>query len=389
MTPKLIRITTVPLSLQKLIAGQMNYMSHNGFEVSMISSPFDGQVNLEKKENSKYIAVNMTRVISPLADLKSLYKLIKVFRQIKPDIVHTHTPKAGLLGMLAARIAGVPVRLHTVAGLPLMEAKGIKRYVLEVVERITYACANRVYPNSSNLRDFIVNAGYAKVSDLKVIGNGSSNGIDVNLFKWTEELNDQVKVLQINHQLTDDLFVFVFVGRLVKDKGIEELIIAFSSLAKQYPEMRLLLVGPEEPDLDPLSKECRNEILDNPAIIHVGYQNDIKPYLALSNVLAFPSYREGFPNVPMQAGCLGLPCIVSNINGCNEIIEHKINGLIIPVKDSVSLKLAMEQIFIDTELYKGMKVNAREMIVERYDQQKIWQLILKEYHFFLRKNNVI
>ena len=387
MKPKLIRITTVPLSLQKLIAGQMNYMSHNGFEVSMISSPFDGQLNLEKKENSKYIAVNMTRVISPFADLKSLYKLIKVFRQIKPDIVHTHTPKAGLLGMLAARIAGVPVRLHTVAGLPLMEATGLKRRILEAVEKVTYACANRVYPNSSNLKDFIVKAGYANTSHLKVIGNGSSNGIDVKLFESTPEIDTQVKALQAKHQLTADHFTFVFVGRLVKDKGIEELVVAFSTLATQYPKLRLLLVGPEESDLDPLSSVCRNEIHHKPAIIHVGYQNDVKPYLAFSKALVFPSYREGFPNVPMQAGCFGLPCIVSNINGCNEIVENEKNGLIVPVKDTVALQNAMERIFVDTELYGVMCLNARKLIVERYDQQKIWGLILKEYQYFLRKNN--
>jgi glycosyltransferase involved in cell wall biosynthesis len=389
MKPKLIRITTVPLSLQKLIAGQMEFMSRNEFEVFMISSPFDGQLALERKENAIYIPIAMTRVISPLADLKSLYNLVKAFRQIKPDIVHTHTPKAGLLGMLAARIVGVPVRLHTVAGLPLMEARGLKRIVLEAIEKITYACAHQVYPNSSNLKEFIIASNFTSSAKLKVIGNGSSNGINVNLFQLTDDIASQVKVLQIKHHLNADHFIFVFVGRLVKDKGIEELVSAFSALAKQYPKMRLLLVGPEESDLDPLSMECRTEIYDNPAIIHVGYQNDVKPYLALSQVLTFPSYREGFPNVPMQAGCFGLPCIVSNINGCNEIIENDKNGVIIPVKDTVSIKEAMDRVYLDTELYDVMKSNARKMIVERYDQQKVWDLILREYQYFLKRNNVV
>jgi glycosyltransferase involved in cell wall biosynthesis len=386
---KLVRITTVPLSLQKLINGQMKYMGQNGFKVTMISSDFDGKEALSSAEHAAFIPINMTRTITPFADLKALYKLIKLCRKIKPTIVHTHTPKAGLLGMLASWIARVPIRLHTVAGLPLMETTGLKRKVLEMVEWLTYACATKVYPNSKVLKSFILDAKYAKAEKLKVIGDGSSNGINTQAFKRTAELDIAGQKLLIAHQLSETHFTFIFIGRLVRDKGIEELVAAFSTLTKKYPQLRLLLVGPEEPELDPLSPNCLAEIHNNPSIIAVGYQKDVRPYLAISKALVFPSYREGFPNVPMQAGCFDLPAIVTNINGCNEIIIEKENGLIIPVKDAEALRNAMECLYLEQNLYQSMSTKARKMIVARYEQSVVWSLILAEYELNLKQKGIV
>jgi glycosyltransferase involved in cell wall biosynthesis len=176
---------------------------------------------------------------------------------------------------------------------------------------------------------------------------------------------------------------------MVKDKGIEELTQAFSELNKLYPHLRLLLVGPMEPELDPLSDACLSLISNNDNIIPAGFQNDVRPYLAVSNVLAFPSYREGFPNVPMQAGCFNLPSIVTDINGCNEIIHDKVNGLIVPVKDAEALKNAMELIITDQTLYLRLKDHARRLIVENYDQKKMWELILSEYQYHLKIKNIV
>ncbi len=383
----LFRITTVPLSLEKLLSGQMKYMSQHGFKVVMISSDFDNKSILEEKENSKFVPVEMTRKISPLSDLRALYLMIVVMRKYKPIIVHTHTPKAGLIGMLASKLVGVPIRLHTVAGLPLMETRGLKRFLLEWVEKLTYFCALKVYPNSKALRDFIVESGFTNPKKLKVIGNGSSNGINSEEFKSNEVISKKVQELGQFLNVKSSDFVFVFVGRLVKDKGIEELIESFHLLCTKYSEIKLLLVGPEERHLDPLSKTCYDKINLNSNIIKVGYQSDVRPYLKLSNALVFPSYREGFPNVPMQAGCFNLPSIVTNINGCNEIIVNGENGLIVPVKDVHSLTKAMEEIYINKELYEKMKLNSRTMIVERYEQNVIWELILNEYNTLLQNIN--
>ncbi len=367
----------------------MRYMSSQGFNVTMISSDFQGKSKLAELEQSVFIPVNMTRAITPIADMKSLFKLIKTFRIIKPQIVHTHTPKAGLIGMLASWITGVPVRLHTVAGLPLMETNGIKRKILEFVEQLTYGCATKVYPNSRNLNAFIIQSKFTKPNKLKVIGNGSSNGIDTKAFSNTPELECLGQQLLVQHGLAADDFTFIFIGRLVKDKGIEELVQAFAVLSSIYPNLKLLLIGPEEPELDPLSVTCREEIESNPSIIAVGYQNDVRPYLTISKALVFPSYREGFPNVPMQAGCFDLPAIVTNINGCNEIIVEKENGLIIPVKDAEALRSAMECLYLNQQLYQDMSKKARQMIVDRYDQQKVWELILEEYELQLKEKGIV
>jgi len=387
--PKLLRITTVPLSLEKLISGQMKFMGQNGFEVKMVSSYNSQFQELEQKENCKYLTVNMTRTISPFKDLLSLIQMIKVLKNERPHIVHTHTPKAGLIGMLAAKITGVPIRLHTVAGLPLMEAVGGKRKLLEMVEKLTYSCATMVYPNSGNLKSFIVKSKFCNPNKLKVIGHGSSNGIDTDSFKRDANVDKKVKILFEELSFCKDDFIYVFVGRLVRDKGIEELIRAFRKLSGEFSTVKLLLVGPEEPNLDPLSENSLREIRENPRIISVGYQNDVKPYLALSNVLVFPSYREGFPNVPMQAGCFDLPAIVTNINGCNEIIRDRQNGLIIAVKDEDALLGAMKTVLEDENLYNSMKEEARGAIIEKYEQKKMWGLILKEYNQHLKENGIV
>ena len=386
---KLVRITTVPISLDKLLTGQLRYMTEHDFDVYMISSWDDKVPLLEKRERSKFITVNMNRAISPLKDIISLFKMIAILRKLKPQIVHTHTPKAGLLGMLAAWLVRVPVRLHTVAGLPLMETTGFKRKILERVEWLTYQCAVKVYPNSKNLQDFIIKSRFCKPEKLKVIGNGSSNGIDVNYFSISAEIEEKAKKLKSEFGITEENFVFVFVGRIVKDKGIGELVQAFSELNKTYPHLRLLLVGPMEPELDPLTDVSISLINNNNNIISAGFQNDVRPYLAISHALVFPSYREGFPNVPMQAGCFNLPSIVTDINGCNEIVQEKVNGLIVPVKDTESLKNAMDLIITDQALYSRLRDNSRRLIVENYGQKRMWELILSEYQYHLKIKNIV
>ena len=385
---KLIRITTVPLSLKVLLRRQLHFMSSH-FNVLAVSSPGQMLNEVGAQEGVKTAAVEMTRAITPVKDLKALWQLYRVLKREKPAIVHTHTPKAGLLGMLAAKMAGVPIRLHTVAGLPLMETTGNKRKVLEGVEKLTYNCATQVYPNSQNLAQFILQNKFCSSSKIKVLGNGSSNGIDTEFFQSSPAIEEAANGLKKQHQITDENFVFLFIGRLVKDKGIEELVQAFIELKRKKRGIKLLLVGPYEPELDPLSAEVEKTINEDKDIICAGFQQDVRPFLQISQALVFPSYREGFPNVPMQAGCFHLPSIVTNINGCNEILKHGENGLIIPVKNKAALGAAMEQLLIDEVAYNKMKQNARKMIVERYDQQHFWSLLLTEYQEQLKKHHLV
>ena len=386
--PKLIRITTVPISLEKLLEGQLTYMKDH-FEVTAISADVERLKVYGAKHKVKFFPVEMTRQITPIKDLKALLKLVRFLKNEQPAIVHTHTPKAGIVGMLASKLAGVPIRLHTVAGLPLTEATGKKRELLETVERITYRCATKVYPNSKGLYDFIRARNFTVDTKLKIIGKGSSNGIDTHHFDpelFTEEAKyDFRKELRIS---TTD-FVYVFVGRLVGDKGINELVQAFEICRlKQSRAAKLLLVGPLESELDPLEASTLKLIKENKNIIAVGYQQDVRPYLTISDALVFPSYREGFPNVVMQAGAMGLPSIVTDINGCNEIIEDSKNGLIILRKNIEALVNAMLKIINDQQLYLKLKQNARPMIVNRYRREEVWQALLEEYESLLQEKGL-
>lgn len=389
MPPVLIRITTVPLSLQKLITGQLPYMRSKGFEPVMVSAAGPESKAVVEEQRAPLIEIGMTRKITPLQDLKALWQFYRLCKKHKPAIVHSHTPKAGIIGMLGAKLAGVPVRLHTVAGLPLMETQGKTRQVLEAVEKLTYACATKVYPNSTVLKNFILHSGFCGPDKVKVIGNGSSNGINTAFF--SREQLEETKLQELKAQLgiSPDDFVFVFIGRLVKDKGVQELVQAFVKLQKLHPQVKLLLVGPFEQDLDPISEDILQEIEQNPNILSVGFQNDVRPYLAISQALAFPSYREGFPNVPMQAGCFGLPSIVTNINGCNEIIQHGENGLIVPPKSMEELYTAMLTLITDKKIFTRMQDRARRMIVERYEQTHFWELLLQEYQEHLKQHALI
>ena len=377
---KLIRITTVPISFKVLLKGQLRFMASNGFDVKGVSS--EGEELREVRENEGVVmeAINMSRKITPFQDFKSLWKMWNFLRKEKPQIVHTHTPKAGIIGMLAARLAGVPHRLHTVAGLPLMEATGIKRKILNFVEKLTYSSATRVYPNSKGLYDFILQNHFTQSNKLKIIANGSSNGINTTFFSPEQVTETERVTLREKLNIQPDDFVFVFVGRIVSDKGINELIKVFSELQaagnNEQIGIKLLLVGGLESDLDPLNPETLAEINQNKDIISVGFQQDVRPFFAISDALVFPSYREGFPNVVMQAGTMGLPSIVSDINGCNEIIVEGENG--------EKLKEKMLTLAKDKNLYAKLKENSRRMIESRYEQSVVWNALLEEYEGLLQ-----
>ena len=381
--PKLIRITTVPQSLKILLKGQLAFMNSN-FEVIGISSPGEFLEEVKDQEGIRVVPVSMTRTISPFTDLKSLWNLYRVIKKDKPTIVHTHTPKAGLLGMIASWLARVPVRMHTVAGLPLVEATGFKRKILIFVEKLTYRFATKVYPNSKGQYDFIIKEKLLPIQKLKIIGNGSSNGINTNYFSPEFYSKENNLFHRKKYDISKEDFVFIFIGRLVKDKGINELIKAFTNLSKTYTNTTLLLVGKYENNLDPLNSETVKQIETHSKIVFAGYQKDVRPFFAMSNCLVFPSYREGFPNVVMQAGAMGLPSIVTDINGCNEIVEEGVNGTIIPTKNTEKLQEKMEEFILNPERVKQLAASSRNRITEKYKREHIWEALLEEYNLLLK-----
>lgn len=377
MQPKLIRITTVAVSLRGLLKGQHKYMSENGFEVVGVSSSGTALDDVEKNEGIRTVSIEMTRQITPLRDLKALFHLVRLMKKEKPDIVHTHTPKAGLLGMIAARLSGVPNRLHTVAGMPLTVATGVKRKLLNIMEKVTYACATNVYPNSYGLKDLILEYGFTKKYKLKVIGKGSSNGVDTSQFDRSLILEETKKQIRNDLGIEPDHFVFLFVGRVVADKGVNELVQAFDNL--KHNASHLIIVGNQEKHLDPLSPITNAIINSNPHIYTVGFKENVVDYFATADVLVFPSYREGFPNVVMQAASMQLNCIVSNINGCNEIISHGKNGWIVPVQNIDQLQERMKWCLENPEASMEMGLNSRQLMQRDYERKFVQSELLKEY----------
>jgi len=359
---KIIRACTVPQSIG-FVVGMIPDLTKE-YEVGVLSSPGEEWAMLDKYGDAvKRLEVPMERHISPLRDLRSLWRLIRVFRRERPDMVHSMTPKAGLLCMLAAWITRVPVRVHMFTGLVFPTATGLKRRILMATDRLTCACATHVLPEGEGVKRDLLDNGITR-KPIKVLGYGNCRGIDLDRFDPTlPEIQAEAAKLR-----KPEVFTFIAIGRLVGDKGINELVAAFSRLNRELPATRLILVGPQEKELDPLSSATLSEIESNPAIEAVGNQADVRPWLAAADCHVLASYREGFPNVVIEAGAMGLPQIVTDINGANEIIVEGKNGTIVPPRDSDALYQAMKRMINDPDWRPQLGANARQMIASRYEQ---------------------
>ena len=369
---KLIRTSTIPASLENLLKGQLKMLSKY-YNVLAVSSPGDDMETIEEREGVRTIAIPMERRISLIKDFISLIRLIVLFAKERPDMVHSITPKAGLLSMLAAWITRVPVRMHTFTGLVFPTATGKMQKLLIAMDRLTCFCATHINPEGEGVKRDLVNYNITS-KPLHIIANGNVNGIDLEYFDKTPEVVEKACSYK-----KEGTFTFCFVGRMVRDKGINELVYSFLRLYQKDERVRLLLVGPFEKELDPVLPEVEEHILHHPGICYMGYQNDVRPFLVASDALVFPSYREGFPNVVIQAGAMGLPAIVTDINGCNEIVLPDLNGVIIPSKDEQALYESMKYFASHPVEVERMAANARPLIASRYEQRIVWNALLDEY----------
>ena len=362
---KIVRAATIGMSLNIFCEGLLKELKEDGYEVLALSSPDADLKELGEREGVRTIGVAMERRVSLLKDFVSLFQLIRVFRREKPDMVHSMTPKAGLLCMVAAKMTNVPVRLHTFTGLVWPTSSGFSRKILMMTDKITCACATHVVPEGEGVKQDLQRCITRK--PLKVLGYGNVKGVNLDYWKRTSSL------------VESQMFTFVFVGRIVREKGINELVSAFVRLNKKHTDTRLLLVGPYEENLDPILPETKRVIDECEAIEAVGSQKDVRPFYEQSDVLVFPSYREGFPNVVIEAGAMDLPSIVTDINGSREIIVDQENGLIIPPCDEDALYSAMEWMFNHPEERKRMGQKSRKMVADRYEQGFVRQC-LKDYY---------
>ena len=376
MKQKIIRTSTVATSLNTFCRGTLRDLAKI-YSVVAVSSP-DGELDeIAQREGIRVIGVPMSRPIAPLRDLVSLWRLIRVFRRERPTMVHSITPKAGLLSMIAAWICRVPVRLHTFTGLVFPTATGLKKRILILTDRITCACATHIVPEGEGVKADLINYNITR-KPLQVLGYGNIRGIDLDHYRRSPEVMEKALTLRKPNR-----FTFVFIGRVVRDKGIDELVEAFSLLHSEHPQTRLILVGRAEDNLDPVSPNTRRTIASHPAIEAVGNQSDVRPWLAASDALVFPSYREGFPNVVIEAGALDLPSIVTDINGSREIIVHGQNGIIVPPRNAQALLQAMTQFVQNPQATQAMALKARQMIASRFEKSFVQKCLFDYYNQIL------
>ena len=369
---KIIRTSTVSTSLNTFCRGTLRRLAQT-YDVVAVSTPDDELHEMAQREGVRVVGVAMRRPISPLHDLRSLLRLIRVFRRERPDMVHSITPKAGLLSMIAAWVCRVPVRLHTFTGLVFPTAAGLKQKILILTDRITCACATHIVPEGEGVKSDLINYGITR-KPLRVLGYGNVRGVDMQHYSRTPEVMAAAQPI-----MRSGVFTFVFVGRVVRDKGINELVQAFARLNAQESATRLILVGRFEDNLDPVSPQTRQTIEQNDSIEAVGSEADVRPWLAASDALVFPSYREGFPNVVLEAGAMGLPSIVTAINGSREIVVEGKNGVIVPPRDADALYAAMMRFVQQPRQVAEMAANAREMIASRFEKSFVEQCLIDYY----------
>lgn len=408
---KIIRCATIGLSLNIFCKGILQDLKDQGYEVVAVSSPDEDLKQVAAREDVCTIGVEMERKISLFKDMKALWALYRVFRAEKPDMVHSMTPKAGLLCMMASWMARVPYRVHTFTGLIWPTTSGIKRKILMMTDRITCACATHVIPESLGVLDDLKNYGITR-KPMRLLGYGNVKGVDLSFWQKPEKLGVRGEEFGAIAPDGKKLFTFLFVGRIVGDKGINELVSAFNKLIERKKEKgegrscRLVLVGWIEDHLDPVTPETRHLIDTMPEIEAVGPKpvEDLLAYYAASDCFVFPSYREGFPNTVLEAGAMELASIVTDINGCRDIILKAIdsqyvsqhlqpgetmsirkNGVMVPSKDADALYEAMCWMMEHDEERLQMGKRARQIISERWEQGFVREKLYEFYREVLRE----
>ena len=358
--PKVIRVNSIAPMMEAYFHDQALLFSQ-WYDMVYISSP-GKEHEIMRTDGIRTEEIFIARPISPLQDIITLWKLFCFFRKEKPAIVHSVTPKAGLLSMTAAWLARVPVRIHTFTGLLFPWRSGVMHHILKLTDKITCLFTTNINPEGKGVRNDLQKFNITR-KPLPILGHGNIRGVNLEKYapKGTREQTRQSLNIPV------DAFVFAFTGRLVKDKGINELVAAFVKLADKYPTAHLLLIGPQEPELDPLTPETQESIADHPNIHSPGSCSNVPEMLEAADAFVFPSYREGFPNALLEAQAMSLPCIATDICGCNEIITDANNGLLVPARAEAPLLHAMDKlIFMPAETRARMGNSARKQIEEKF-----------------------
>jgi len=366
---RLVYIVTAPTSANVLLRGQLRYFSETGYDVDVICAPGDELRELESREAVTVWPVPIHREIAPLSDLVSVIRIRRVLRCLRPDIVNVGTPKAGLLGGIAAWSLRIPARVYILRGLRLETTTGVKRFILTVAERIACACAHTVICVSPSMSDSVLTHHLVSSDKTRVIGEGSSNGVDAGRISNSTAIEQAV---ELREKLgLDDSPVVGFVGRMTRDKGMVDLIEAIGILQNKLEAMKVLLVGDYESG-DPLPQETRDSIDKDTNIVRTGFVNDIAPYYHIMDVLCLPTHREGFPNAPLEAACASVPTVTTDATGSRDAVIDGTTGLVVPVADPVALANAIHQLLTQPAKAATMGRAARERVEKRFSPTTIW-----------------
>lgn len=375
--PKVVHMVTIANSVG-LMRGQLSYLNKSGFDVTVIASPGEKLEKAKVEEDVNIKGINMERTISPFKDIISLIKIIIYFLKIKPDICNSGTPKAGLLGMLAAWFTRVPIKVYTIRGLPFEGFKGLKRRILILTEKIACACADKVICISPSIERIAIEYKLTTSDKTIVFGEGSSNGLQLERFEKSEKVEYEIEKIKKKYDLNKYNFIIGYVGRINNFKGIKELVLAFENLQQKYKGIALLMVGQREKK-DAISNDISQRMLNNPNIIEVGRVDNPVPYYYIMDVLAFPTYREGFGNVSIEAQATGTPVVTTNATGAVDTVVNNQTGFIINVGEVQTLEKAIEKFLEHPELIDQMGKAGRKRVEEKFDSKIIWNGIESLY----------
>lgn len=379
---RILHVTTVPMSL-RFLRGQVGFMRERGYEVHALTSPGEELDAFGRSEGIPVHAVEMPRAITPLRDLGALRRIVAAIRRVRPDVVHAHTPKGGLLGMLAATAAGVPVRVYHMRGLPMMTATGKRRALLRATERLSCSLAHQVFCVSHSLREVALAEGLCPPDRIRVLAGGSGNGVDSTGTYFPERWSaGEKRELRARWGIPEGATVLGFVGRIVRDKGVVELAEAWRSLREAHPDLHLLMVGPFEPQ-DPIPADARALLEGDPRVHLAGMQPSAAPFYALMDLLALPTYREGFPNALLEAGAMGIPVVATRIPGCVDAVVEGSTGALVPARDAAALEAALRAYLDDPPRRAAHGRAAREHVLRSFRQEVIWAALEEEYRRLL------
>ena len=369
--------TTIPATLG-FFRGQCSALNEL-YDVCAVSSPDKRLTAFAEQEGIRCTALKMEREISLFSDLLSLLKWIFLLSRERPYIVHANTPKASLLAMVAAWITFRPIRIYMCHGLRYQGCMGMKRKLLMTMERISCFCANRVICVSNGVREQLAEDGICSLNKSKVILHGSANGIDTEWFN--PDIVDESAV-RMQYGIGNEDWTCLFIGRMVRDKGVVEMVNTVVRLHKEGFPVKLLLVGGREDNLDALPDYTEQLIKESDYIVECGKQKDVRPFIKASKLLLLPSYREGFGQVLVEANSLGVPVVASRIVGCKNVVSEGVNGLLCNPRDEKSLYECVSRLLEDKKFYLSIKEQCRAYAIDRFDHPKVLKAYMEYYRSF-------